>query len=125
MKKQYRDIESGKIVTVDQLRQEFAARLMAEDAEEWEEMSFAEYLRNSLTVNNGTLEEVPMRKFRVTVTQTLHVEMEVEVDAYTEEEALEEFDRANADGDYWEQWDDAYTFGDAEDEHIDIEEVEG
>lgn len=119
----YRDIESGEIVTVEKLRQEFAARLMAGEHGEFDDMTFAEYLRNSLTRNNGTLEEVTMRKFRVTIMQTRHVRFEVEVEARTKDEAIEKFDRANMDGEYWETWDDAFTYSEVEDENMLVEEV--
>lgn len=54
------DIECDEIVTEDELREEFA-ELQAEDVNGesgHRDMTFAEYLNNCLTINNGTLEEI-------------------------------------------------------------------
>lgn len=59
--RKFRDIESGKIVTEEVLRKEYLERLK-EQPEEFSEISFAEYLSNSLTSHNGTLEEVNMEQ---------------------------------------------------------------
>lgn len=59
--RKFKDIESGAIVTEEVLRKEYLERLK-EHPEEFSEMSFAEYLSNSLTSHNGTLEEVNMEQ---------------------------------------------------------------
>ena len=50
------DIESGKLVTREQLEKEYR-EAQAENPEEYS-YSFADYIRNCLTVNNGTLETI-------------------------------------------------------------------
>lgn len=59
--RKFKDIESGKIITEEILRKEYLERLK-EQPKEFSEMSFAEYLSNSLTSHNGTLEEVNMEQ---------------------------------------------------------------
>lgn len=118
----YRDIETGKTVTTEDLRKEFAERIVSGNPE-FDGMTFAEYLENSMTRNNGTLEEAEVKTYRIRVTQTMHVTFEVNVEAHTEEEAIERFDIANGDGEYWEEWDDAYAYADREDATVYVEEV--
>lgn len=52
----YIDIETGDIVTTEQLQSEY------ENMKQWQPeeymYSFAEYVRNCLTENNGTLERI-------------------------------------------------------------------
>lgn len=55
--RKFKDIESGKIVTEEELRHEYLQKLQ-EQPEEYAEMCFADYIRNSLTAHNGTLEEI-------------------------------------------------------------------
>lgn len=52
----FRDIESGEIVTVKQLFKEYSERIGTGEIDEY--MTFDEYIINSLTMFNGTLEEV-------------------------------------------------------------------
>lgn len=51
----YRDTESGKLITIDQLKAEFEA-LKAENPQEYS-YSFSEYL-NNCTSKNGFLEKI-------------------------------------------------------------------
>ena len=51
----WRDIESGDIVTREQLYTEYMEALSIGIIDQ---MTFNEYITNSLTVNNGTLERV-------------------------------------------------------------------
>lgn len=50
------DIESGDVVTKNQLFSEYSA-FQAEDPEEYS-FTFEEYIKNCLTSNNGTLEKI-------------------------------------------------------------------
>ena len=52
------DINSGEIVTANQLREEFEM-LRHEQPDEYN-YSFEEYIRNCKTENNGTLEDYPV-----------------------------------------------------------------
>ena len=49
----YHDIETDEIVTEEQLKKEYQTQL---ENGTIDEMTFAEYIRNSLTRYNGTLE---------------------------------------------------------------------
>lgn len=57
--RKFHDIETHEIITEEKLRDEYIQKVK-EQPEEFSAMSFAEYLSNSLTCNNGTLEEVNM-----------------------------------------------------------------
>ena len=57
--RKFHDIETHEIITEEKLRDEYIQKVK-EQPEEFSAMSFAEYLSNSLTCNNGTLEEVHM-----------------------------------------------------------------
>lgn len=50
------DIESGALVTLEQLEKEYH-EAQAENPSEYN-YSFSDYIRNCLTVNNGTLETI-------------------------------------------------------------------
>ena len=52
--KLFKDIETGELITVEQLQVEFNM-LRAAQPEEYG-YTFADYINNCLTVNNGTLE---------------------------------------------------------------------
>lgn len=54
--KAFKDIESNEIVTIEQLKSEYD-QLKKSDPETFD-YSFAEYIENCLTRNNGTLEKV-------------------------------------------------------------------
>lgn len=54
--KAFMDIESGEIVTVKQLYKEYSERIETGEIDEY--MTFDEYIINSLTLFNGTLEEI-------------------------------------------------------------------
>lgn len=56
--KKYRDIDSGEIITVDQLALEYIDNLKRCPAE-YVHISFPEYVANCMTYNGGTLEYYP------------------------------------------------------------------
>lgn len=56
--KKYRDIDSGEIITRDQLLEEYIKNLKASPAE-YMHISFPEYVANCMTYNGGTLEHYP------------------------------------------------------------------
>ena len=53
----WRDIESGELVTAETLMQEYLEHLR-EEPQEYENVTFWEFVENCMTRNNGTLEEV-------------------------------------------------------------------
>lgn len=53
----YFDIESGKTVTIDQLKTEYIESIK-NNPKEFINVSFPEYIENCLTENNGTLERI-------------------------------------------------------------------
>lgn len=53
----WRDIESGELVTAEMLMREYLEHLR-EEPQEYENVTFAEFVENCMTRNNGTLEEV-------------------------------------------------------------------
>ena len=55
--KEYRDIESGEIITRDQLFEEYIENLKASPSE-YMHISFPEYIANCMTYNGGTLEMI-------------------------------------------------------------------
>ena len=55
--KEYRDIESGEIITSDQLQMEYAENTKNNPAE-YINISFSDYVSNCMTYNGGTLEPV-------------------------------------------------------------------
>lgn len=55
--KKYRDIDSGEIITVDQLAAEYIDNLKRCPSE-YAHISFSEYIANCMTYNGGTLETV-------------------------------------------------------------------
>lgn len=56
--KKYRDIDSGEIVTIDQLASEYIKNMKSNPAE-YINISFPEYISNCMTYNGGTLECYP------------------------------------------------------------------
>jgi hypothetical protein len=53
----FHDTESIRIVSETELLQEFI-QLSQESPNEYENMTFGQYLNNCLTINNGTLQEI-------------------------------------------------------------------
>lgn len=53
----WRDIESGELVTAETLMQEYENHLR-DEPQEYENVTFWEFVENCMTRNNGTLEEV-------------------------------------------------------------------
>lgn len=61
--RKFRDIETGKIVTEEQLAEEYTSKL-GEQPETYKDMTLTQYINNCMTRNNGTLEEISMEKMK-------------------------------------------------------------
>ena len=64
-----------------------------------------------------------MKTYRIEITQNVRVHFNVDVAAESEEEAMKIYESENYEGNYWEEWDDAYQYADILDETMDVWEV--
>ena len=62
--KLFKDIETGEYITESDLIEEFGKKIL-ETPQEYEHITFEQYMNNCLTRNNGTLEEVGMDNWRM------------------------------------------------------------
>lgn len=62
--KLFKDIETGEYITESDLIEEFGKKIL-ETPQEYEHITFEQYVNNCLTRNNGTLEEVGMGNWRM------------------------------------------------------------
>lgn len=62
--KLFKDVETGEYITESDLLEEFGKKIL-ETPQEYEHITFEQYMNNCLTRNNGTLEEVGMENWRM------------------------------------------------------------
>lgn len=62
--KLFKDVETGEYITESDLIEEFRKKIL-ETPQEYEHITFEQYVNNCLTRNNGTLEEVGMENCRM------------------------------------------------------------
>lgn len=65
-----------------------------------------------------------MKNYRIVITQRLLLTFEAEVQANSEEEAMELFEKNNNENEYEEEWLDAHDYSEILDECMNIYEVE-
>ncbi len=101
------------------------------------EITMAEYSKLAAAVepdlmgmnksDKAKLEEIlnpPKKRWTIKIRQVAIINFEAEVEAATEQEAIEEFDRRNGNDEFSENWADANDYADITDENMTIEEME-